>query len=85
MIIFRRTTKVFVRDRSTGEQYLCKNKGVLRDLLNIPRDTIMGWFRVRDGIKPKHKIYNNLEIFEIDGEYRTQRKSDINIQKQRNL
>jgi hypothetical protein len=80
MIKFKKTTKVFVRNRSTGEQFLCRNKGVLRNYLSIPRDTIAGWFRPVNGVKPKYKLYNNIEIFDIDGEYYSQRKSDNTIQ-----
>ena len=57
-------------DRSNNVYQEFRNKAVLAEYLGVPHDTVTGWFRKQDnGIKPKTKLYNNLEIINIDGEY----------------
>ena len=59
-----------VIDRRNNTYEIFRDKAVLAMHLGLAPDTVNGWFRKQEnGKKPKTKIYNHLEIIDIDGEY----------------
>ena len=56
------TNRILLIDHITSEHTLLSNKGVLRDIIHVPLDTINGWFR--DGVKIAR--WGNYSIYKID-------------------
>ena len=75
MIEYKQSRRMVIIDRKNNIFEEFRDKGVLGDYLGVPHATVTGWFRVQEnGLKPKTKVYNNLEIICIDGEYRKKQK-----------
>jgi len=70
IVHYKESMRMVVLDRRNNKYEEFRNKAVLAEHLGLSHDTLTGWFRVQEnGKKPKTKIYNNLEIINIDGEY----------------
>lgn len=69
-MIYKESMRVVLLDRHNHIYREFRNRAVLAEYLGVPHDTMTGWFRVQEnGKKPKTKMYNNLEIINIDEEY----------------
>jgi len=70
MIEYKISMRIVVLDRKNNSYETFRNKAVLGEYLGVRHETVKGWFKTyENGIKPKTKIYNNLEIICVDGEY----------------
>jgi len=70
------------RKEYTFEEF--RDKSVLAEYLGVAHETITSWFRVQEnGKKPKTKLYNNMEIICIDGEYTRKNKNHGNLRSSR--
>lgn len=73
MMIFKTTRHMVLLDRKNNNYNTFGDKQVLSDFLGISKETLTGWFRPENGIKPKIKRYNDYEIIDLDGHYKNKK------------
>lgn len=77
-MICKKSRRVVILDRRNYFFKEFRDRAVLADYLGVAHETVTGWFRVQEnGKKPKTKMYNNLEIINIDEEYSVKQNKEF--------